>query len=483
MPSASSMAKREQQSSLVPRGCRLPLLFTCLLFLYMVVLYSFGLHKLGGDSDDPPPSEPAHPPPKSSSETSARRGSLRATTDTDASAQSSKLAKKLEWRKYRGRSCQNYAGGDSTDRSFEESKVACASNDECVAIECPHGTTDQGCSIRSLTNLVKYSFTDCWIQQAPDEGSLVEERGAIELHPEYETLIQEYPFQPVMTHTGQKVNIILVRSPFRGIHHKEMYNRLKDDILFMGISSFEDYPLNSGNPFSGHLDEQYYLNLFPGFLHMMHEPNKYFPPHVKTILMSQSDFSLPIVPPRDYSIPRKYDFTLSGSDQDVYNDCVGWSSYAKNWTFVKEALVVMCGEYNLKGVLVATVSKNGKKACTIPDSCKGKIIQTKYLDQQAYFNYLKQSRFAFLPQIHDASPRVSTQALAHDVPVLMNAYISGGWKYVNNKTGEFFHDMSDLRQSLDKILKNADIPYRYEPRKWLHENYGSKHAGPRLLDL
>ena len=28
-----------------------------------------------------------------------------------------------------------------------------------------------------------------------------------------------------------------------------------------------------------------------------------------------------------------------------------------------------------------------------------------------------------------------TQALAHDVPVLMNAYISGGWKYVNEHTG------------------------------------------------
>jgi hypothetical protein len=33
----------------------------------------------------------------------------------------------------------------------------------------------------------------------------------------------------------------------------------------------------------------------------------------------------------------------------VHNDCVGWSSYAKNWSFVKEALEVMCGEYKLKG--------------------------------------------------------------------------------------------------------------------------------------
>ena len=129
----------------------------------------------------------------------------------------------------------------------------------------------------------------------------------------------------------------------------------------------------------------------------------------------------------------------------------------------------------------------------------------RYLDQRAFFGYLKESRFSFLPQIHDASPRVyggfglvlerlspaiamflalpqcppltfpypeffhlllvlgagslladllrffgvglmpwsmcypcvprSTQALALDVPMLMNAHISGGWKYVTPQAG------------------------------------------------
>lgn len=249
----------------------------------------------------------------------------------------------------------------------------------------------------------------------------------------------------------------------------------------MGISSFEDWPLFSGNPFSSRFANDDYVGLYPGFLHMMREPQQYFPSSTKTILMSQSDFNLPDVPPRDYSIPRKYDFTLSGSDQDVGNDCVGWSSFAKNWSFVKEALVVMCGEYNLKGVLVATKSKDGRKACTIPDSCKGKMIQTTFLTQEQYFSYLGQSRFAFLPQLHDASPRVSTQALSHDVPLLMNAHIVGGWKYLNEKTGEFFTDMRDFRQALDKILRGADIPNHYEPRKFVLENYGDKHTGRRLL--
>jgi len=144
----------------------------------------------------------------------------------------------------------------------------------------------------------------------------------------------------------------------------------------------------------------------------------------------------------------------------------------------------MCGEFKMTGVLVATKDKQNRRAYTIPENCKGRMIQTTYLaDQADYFNYLKQSRFAFLPQIHDASPRVSSQALALDVPIFMNDNIQGGWKYVTDKTGEFFHDMSDFREKLRAILRNADIPKRYEPRKWVFDNYGNEHSGKRLYDF
>merc|ERR1712050_662886 len=130
------------------------------------------------------------------------------------------------------------------------------------------------------------------------------------------------------------------------------------------------------------------------------------------------------------------------------------------------------------GVLVATMDKQGRKACSIPKTCEGRMIQTTYLaDQRKYFDYLKRSRFAFLPQVHDASPRVSTQALALDVPILMNWYIQGGWKYVSEETGEFFHDMSDFRQSLERIMRNTEIKDYYEPRKWVLENYDNPNSG------
>eukprot|EP00747_Dinoflagellata_sp_TGD_P061745 gnl/TRDRNA2_/TRDRNA2_152663_c0_seq2.p1 gnl/TRDRNA2_/TRDRNA2_152663_c0~~gnl/TRDRNA2_/TRDRNA2_152663_c0_seq2.p1 ORF type:complete len:497 (+),score=71.43 gnl/TRDRNA2_/TRDRNA2_152663_c0_seq2:92-1582(+) len=384
----------------------------------------------------------------------------------------------VAWKKHTGRSCQSYAHHDSTVRNLEDSKELCLSYEDCVAIECSKGS-EKDCTLRQLANLIEFAQTDCYERLDP-EGFV----NPSKIHPEYNNLLKEYAFQQVTTQTGRQVNIILVRSPFqRSPDAQRLYEKYKDEILFLGISSFEDYPLDSGNPFSERFSPEEYREMFPGFLHMMHKPEEYFPPHVKTLLMSQSDFNLPDYPPRDYSIPRQYDFTLSGSDQDVADDCVGWSSFAKNWTFVKESLEVMCGEFKLRGVLVATKDKQGLQACSIPESCKGLMTQTTFLDQQDYFNFLKQSRFAYLPQVHDASPRVSTQALALDVPLLMNKHIKGGWKYLNEKTGESFSDMNDFRESLKKILRNADIPYHYEPRKWVLENYGNDHSGKRLYNF
>uniref|UniRef100_A0A7S3KYG5 Uncharacterized protein n=1 Tax=Amphora coffeiformis TaxID=265554 RepID=A0A7S3KYG5_9STRA len=302
------------------------------------------------------------------------------------------------------------------------------------------------------------------------------------VHPEYHQLLKQYPFQPVVTEKGEYVNIILVRSPFQHGRQAQMYDKYKDEILFLGISSFESYPLNSPNPYSKNFSNDEYRGLFPGFLTMMPHPESYFAPHVKTILLSESDFNLdgPLQFGQKFAnAPKLYDFTFSGTDQDVHNNCVGWSSYAKNWTFTLEALKIMCSdEFNLKGVLVATKDKSGKVACTIPKECQGKMIQTTFLGQDEFFTYLAKSKFAFLPQVYDASPRVSTQALSMNVPLLMNDNIVGGWKYINQRTGEFFHDIHDFKQSLRRLLDRID---HYKPREYVTESWGNANVGPQFL--
>jgi len=310
------------------------------------------------------------------------------------------------------------------------------------------------------------------------------------IHPDYFRIIQRYAFQPVVTNTGEYVNVVLVRAPFRDGGDEELYQYYKEEILFLGISSFESFPLRSPNPYSAKYESSYYLNMFPGFLHMMHQPSDHFPPNVKTLLMSQSDFNLeePYFFGRQQQAQKEeilYDFVYSGGDQDVETDCVGWASYNKNFSFVREALEVMCSdEFNVTGVLVANKNKANTKACTIPSSCDGKIVQTTFLDQRQFFTYLSQARWAFLPQICDASPRVSTQALSMNKPLLMNRNIMGGWKYLlPGVTGEEFNDIHDFRAQLRKILDNTRGKNNpYEPIEFVRENYGNSVAGVRLLE-
>lgn len=110
----------------------------------------------------------------------------------------------------------------------------------------------------------------------------------------------------------------MVRSPFREKDDEDLYRFYEDDILFLGISSFESYPLTLPNPYSVKYKSEYYLNMFPGFLHMMRDPEVHFPEKVDTILMSQSDFMLDdatrygMAHANDEKI---YDFVYSGGDQ------------------------------------------------------------------------------------------------------------------------------------------------------------------------
>ena len=55
---------------------------------------------------------------------------------------------------------------------------------------------------------------------------------------------------PIGIPPPHRVNMFLVRSPWRSRHQEELYHKYKDEILFVGLSSFEDYPKPSVNPYS-----------------------------------------------------------------------------------------------------------------------------------------------------------------------------------------------------------------------------------------
>ena len=131
----------------------------------------------------------------------------------------------------------------------------------------------------------------------------------------------------------------------------------------------------------------------------------------------------------------------------------------------------MCNKYNLKGIIV------GRTNCGIEKECNGNLEVKPFQKYWNFIKILKSCRFLFLPNIYDASPRILSEALACDLPAIVNKNILGGWKYVNNKTGIFFNNERDFEKNLRVLLKNMKL---YKPRDWFSTNYGPENSSKRL---
>ena len=57
------------------------------------------------------------------------------------------------------------------------------------------------------------------------------------------------------------------------------------------------------------------------------------------------------------------------------------------------------------------------------------------------------------------------EALCLDLPIVVNKHIVGGWKYVNQYTGKFFSDASDV-VGVYRTLRSAHQTAELFPREW-----------------
>lgn len=78
-----------------------------------------------------------------------------------------------------------------------------------------------------------------------------------------------YPFQPVRDENGHYINVMLVKAAFTNAEEEAAYEIYKDDILFIGIMSYETFPFPSPNPYSNKFAHDEYLDKFPGWLNMV----------------------------------------------------------------------------------------------------------------------------------------------------------------------------------------------------------------------
>lgn len=289
------------------------------------------------------------------------------------------------------------------------------------------------------------------------------------------------PFVNIYEQSGKALNVILVSKPFSGNKEFTLLNKYKKDNIIIGISSYLEFPNMVSNPFED-FTENYkkykYKENCEGWIHCFKDPENYFPPTMPTLFASESDWTdCNFMKPDPKPVEKKYDFIyICLKVNEKLSKCDDWATWNKNWELAKKCLKVFCDKYKLKGLLV------GRKDCPLPDKCNDLMETTNMVKYGELKKLYAKARFLFLPNEKDASPRVLTEALAMNIPALVNSNILGGWKYINDSTGLFFKDENDVGEKakllLDNISKN-----QYTPRKFFIENYGNHNSGERLKEF
>jgi hypothetical protein len=288
----------------------------------------------------------------------------------------------------------------------------------------------------------------------------------------------EFPFKNVKNGKGENLNIIAISAPFREEKHEKLYETYKSDGLsFIGISSYLNFPEKIYNPYEDRFHEKKkhdYLKMVSSWVYCTREPSTNMKNSKLPLLqLTEADMKDTDAYTPDKSIKKEYDFMYVCLD-DNQKCKPGWQSYNRNWDLAKKCLKVMCSKHNLSGLIV------GRTNCKITDLCSKQIKFVPFMEFKEFQKTMQKCRFLFVPNIADASPRVITEALCYNMPVLVNEKILGGWhNIIPDETGEFFTNELNVSNGINKITNTSS---KYKPRKWFLENRGI-HSRKKFADF
>lgn len=296
----------------------------------------------------------------------------------------------------------------------------------------------------------------------------------------------KWPFRNLKDQDNKNVNLLCVTAHMTEEHKKKFLEHYNKGIKFIGCSSYLSYPRLCDNK-SGycHLDDRiridgkYIEDYVIGWCHCFKEPDKFIKGNIPKILISESDFNSDRLKPTNDKL--EYDYlTVQPKDRDCK---YSWLSYCKNWGLAEKTIQVLTDNLNLKGVVVGRVGcdidiKNKDLVIIEPTEEYNKRENRITIPYGELIDKMNKSKFILLPNLEDASPRVLVEALSLNKPVLVNETILGGWKYVNEKTGEFYNE-NNIKEQTEKLLRNIENN-QYSPREYYTSKYGTVNSGKRF---
>jgi hypothetical protein len=266
----------------------------------------------------------------------------------------------------------------------------------------------------------------------------------------------KWPFLGIQDVHGRDLGWCGFAGPPRYDAHSANYEALaRHKYRFIGWCSHGEFPNGIGETYP-----------CEAWCHCFRDPDARLPSRVPRILLSESDFA-------DASAIKRAREASSGAIASDYV-CVslaGWPEPVKNPQLAIRCVWALWRALGLKALFVV-----GKDSPSY-DLPPGTEVRT-YIPWGDLQASLAAARFSLFASQIDASPRLITETLCNNRPVVVNAALIGGWKYVTPDTGTFFTSEHDVVQAAALAMATARRPYA-----WFHERFGLHQAGRMLYDL
>jgi len=278
---------------------------------------------------------------------------------------------------------------------------------------------------------------------------------------------------------GRDTGFAVVREPVRAAHMPD-FLALSAGHRMLGLCSLGPYPLHAqgyedfGGP-ARHADprdgwKRPFVTACEAWFHCFRNPEEYLPAGIPSFLFSNSDFT-DVDRVRSEGMPDG----VPEKRWDVVYSCLGHRFYEfqKNWELARACLRRLTEEAGLRVLVVGRAD-----SADLPPMPGVDVVESLPLEWGEFLRLVARCRLAFFPDRFDASPRALAEALALDVPVLVNRRILGGWKYVTPSTGAFFDDDQDVTDAALRVLSGT-----CEPRAWFAARFGRERAERRFARL
>lgn len=272
----------------------------------------------------------------------------------------------------------------------------------------------------------------------------------------------EWPLFGIADEQGRGVGYACLQGPVRNSDEEKALAAVSAVVSLIGFTSFISFPAhNEPN------DDRCYESMCTAWCHCFRNPASYFRSQKPLLLLSHSDFT-------DYSFvspTRLFPKNDGRKDYDFVYVCQAGPAkeWVKNWDLARRCLPILCGQLRLRGILI------GREVIPELPNYDGLLTVRGELPWQELMSVFMRSRFLFVPNVMDPSPRIITEALCLNIPILVNRMILGGWKYVNPFTGFFFESEMDVAAGAGRCLRQWT-----SPRRWFIANHGPLLAGRQL---